>query len=94
MMFAFSVLFTLYYSDRRDRETFAMVVTVLALALCLSTVALFPVDIFLVSTILDPATGLRRDWATNLAIANMQWVVRTVYYGTQLRHFGPSQVPN
>ncbi|KAG0242340.1 hypothetical protein B0O80DRAFT_494102 [Mortierella sp. GBAus27b] len=80
MMLAFSVLFTLYYSDRRDRETFAMVVTILALALCLSTVALFPVDIFLVSTILDPATGLRREWATNQAIADMQWVVRAVYY--------------
>jgi LMBR1 domain-containing protein 1 len=59
-----------------------MIVTVLALAICLSTVALFPVDIFLVSTILDPATGLRREWATNEAIANMQSVVRVVYYGT------------
>ncbi|KAK3828861.1 MAG: hypothetical protein J3Q66DRAFT_323751 [Benniella sp.] len=80
ILFGFSVLFTLYYSDTRDREPFAMIVTVLALAICLSTVALFPVDIFLVSTILDPATGLRREWATNEAIANMQSVVRVVYY--------------
>lgn len=58
-----------------------MIVTVLALTLCLSTVALFPVDIFLVSRIMDPLTGLRHAWATDDAIAQMQNVVRIVYYG-------------
>ncbi|KAF8937091.1 hypothetical protein BGZ58_003273 [Dissophora ornata] len=57
-----------------------MVITILALTLCLSTVALFPVDIFLVSRIMDPSTGLRREWATDEAIANMQMVVRIIYY--------------
>ncbi|KAG0047621.1 hypothetical protein BGZ83_007350 [Gryganskiella cystojenkinii] len=76
MLLGVSIFFTLYYSDRRDREPFAMIVTILALTLCLSTVALFPVDIFLVSRILDPLTGLRRAWATDEAIIQMQAVVR------------------
>lgn len=94
LLFAFSIMFTVYYSDRRDREPFAMIVTILALALCLSTVALFPVDIFLVSRILDPSTGLRREWATNEAIANMQSVVRLVYYGTLQRLLGHPTTPS
>ncbi|KAG0041433.1 hypothetical protein BGZ83_001821 [Gryganskiella cystojenkinii] len=58
-----------------------MLVTVLALTLCLSTVALFPVDIYLVSKIMDPSTGQRRSWATEEAIEQMQLSVRIVYYG-------------
>ncbi|KAF8924823.1 hypothetical protein BGZ52_007707, partial [Haplosporangium bisporale] len=58
MLLCFSVFFTLYYSDPRDREPFAMVITILALTLCLTTVALFPIDIFLVSRIMNSATGL------------------------------------
>jgi len=77
----FSIFFTVYYSDRQDREPFAMLVTVLALTLCLSTVALFPVDIYLVSRIMDPNTGQRRSWATDAAIEQMQLSVRIVYYG-------------
>ncbi|KAG0324417.1 hypothetical protein BGZ99_001885 [Dissophora globulifera] len=57
-----------------------MVVTILALTLCLSTVALFPVDIYLVSRIMNPLTGLRREWATDEAIAATQLVVRIIYY--------------
>ncbi|KAG0214659.1 hypothetical protein BGX28_001697 [Mortierella sp. GBA30] len=49
-----------------------MVITILALTLCLSTVALFPVDIFLVSRIMEPSTGLRRPWATDEAVEHMQ----------------------
>ncbi len=58
-----------------------MLVTVLALTLCLTTVALFPVDIFLVSRVLDPATGLRYEWATDEAIAQMQLSVKVIYTG-------------
>lgn len=61
-----------------------MIITILALTLCLSTVALFPVDIFLVSRIMDSATGLRRSWATDDAIAQMLSAVRIVYYGNEL----------
>ncbi|KAG0304516.1 hypothetical protein BGZ98_005432 [Dissophora globulifera] len=57
-----------------------MVVTVLALTLCLTTVALFPVDIFLVSSIMDPSTGLRYDWATDSVIAEIQFSVKIIYY--------------
>ncbi|KAG0273362.1 hypothetical protein BGZ95_010820 [Linnemannia exigua] len=81
ILLAFSIFFTLYYSDTTDREPFALIVTVLALTVCLSTVALFPVDIFLVSRIMDPVTGLRRAWATDEAIAHMQNAVRIFYYG-------------
>ncbi|KAG0081860.1 hypothetical protein BGZ92_000086, partial [Podila epicladia] len=35
-----------------------MVITILALTLCLTTVALFPIDIYLVSRIMDSTTGL------------------------------------
>lgn len=60
-----------------------MLVTILALSVCLSTVALFPVDIFLVSRIMDSSTGLRYDWATDEVIAQMQLWVKIVYYGKQ-----------
>ncbi|KAF9278111.1 hypothetical protein BGZ68_008770 [Mortierella alpina] len=80
MLLGFSIFFTLYYSSTRDREPFAMIITILALTICLSTVALFPVDIFLVSRIMDPATGLRRSWATDEAVERMQWTVRIIYY--------------
>ncbi|KAF9958570.1 hypothetical protein BGZ70_009141 [Mortierella alpina] len=80
MLLGFSIFFTLYYSNTRDRELFAMIITILALTVCLSTVALFPVDIFLVSRILDSSTGLRRPWATDEAVEHMQWTVRIIYY--------------
>ncbi|KAG0234194.1 hypothetical protein BGW42_006832 [Actinomortierella wolfii] len=79
VLFAVSVFFTYYYADPRDREAFAMAVTILALALCLSTIALFPVDIFLVSKIMDPSTGLRQPWASDEAISRMQLAVKIVY---------------
>ncbi|KAF9152991.1 hypothetical protein BG015_004316 [Linnemannia schmuckeri] len=81
ILLGFSIFFTLYYSDTTDREPFALIVTIIALTVCLSTVALFPVDIFLVSRIMDPTTGLRRAWATDEAIAHMQNAVRIFYYG-------------
>lgn len=58
-----------------------MLVTVLALTLCLTTVALFPVDIFLVSRMMDPTTGLRYEWATDEAIAQVQLSVKVIYTG-------------
>ncbi|KAF9337411.1 hypothetical protein BG006_004846 [Podila minutissima] len=58
-----------------------MIITILALTLCLTTVALFPIDIYLVSRIMDSATGLRYEWATDAVIAHMQDTVRIVYYG-------------
>ncbi|KAF9938388.1 hypothetical protein BGZ67_000230 [Mortierella alpina] len=81
ILLGFSIFFTLYYSDRQGREPLAMLVTVLALTLCLTTVALFPVDIFLVSRIMDPTTGLRYEWATDEAIAQMQLSVKVIYTG-------------
>ncbi|KAF9124047.1 hypothetical protein BGW39_008508 [Mortierella sp. 14UC] len=78
-LLGFSIFFTVYYSDKQDREPFAMLVTVLALTLCLTTVALFPVDIFMVSSIMDPTTGLRHDWATDAAVVEIQQSVQMTY---------------
>ncbi|KAF9354417.1 putative lysosomal cobalamin transporter [Mortierella sp. NVP85] len=63
-----------------DRDPFALLVTILALTLCLSTAALFPIDIFLVSRIVDPVTGLRYEWATDEVIAGMQLSVKIIYH--------------
>ncbi|KAG0255792.1 hypothetical protein DFQ27_006064 [Actinomortierella ambigua] len=79
ILLAVSVFFTYYYADPRDRELFAMSVTILALTVCLSTIALFPVDIFLVSKIMDPSSGLRQPWATDDAIDRMQLAIKIVY---------------
>ncbi|KAI1315950.1 hypothetical protein EDD11_010588 [Mortierella claussenii] len=80
LLLGFAIFFTLYYSDRRDREPFAMLITILALTLCLTTVALFPVDIYLVSRIMNLTTGLRYEWATDQAIKDMQLWVKIIYY--------------
>ncbi|KAF9971963.1 hypothetical protein BGZ73_004996 [Actinomortierella ambigua] len=79
LLLAVSIFFTYYYADPRDRELLAMAVTIIALTVCLSTVALFPIDIFLVSKIMDPSTGLRQPWATDDAIDRMQLAVKIVY---------------
>lgn len=69
-----------------------MLVTILSLTLCLTTVALFPVDIFMVSRIMDPTTGLRHEWATDAAIAEMQQSVQMTYAGMCAFLSGPSSV--
>lgn len=69
-----------------------MLVTVLSLTLCLTTVALFPVDIFMVSRIMNPTTGLRHDWATDAAIAEMQQSVQMTYAGMCACLSGPSSM--
>jgi hypothetical protein len=88
-LLGFSIYFTVYYSDRQDREPFAMLVTILSLTLCLTTVALFPVDIFMVSKIMDPTTGLRYGWATDAAIGEMQQTVQMTYAGMCTSLSGP-----
>ncbi|CAO3697630.1 unnamed protein product [Rhizopus microsporus] len=60
MLFLFSVLFTRYFQAKYDSEFFATFITILALGLVFSTLALLPVDIFLVSATVDPKWELRR----------------------------------
>jgi LMBR1 domain-containing protein 1 len=59
----------------------ATITTILALGLVFSCLALLPVDIFLVSSTVDPLTGLKKAWATPDTIENMQFVIQLVYYG-------------
>ncbi|CAO3609990.1 unnamed protein product [Cunninghamella blakesleeana] len=59
---------------------FATIVTILALGLVLSCLALLPVDIFLVSSTVNPQTGLKYDWATPEAIDKMKFIIKIIYY--------------
>lgn len=81
MLFLFSVLFTRYFQAKYDSEFFATFITILALGLVFSTLALLPVDIFLVSATVDPTMGIKKEWATPETINRMTKVTSIVYYG-------------
>jgi LMBR1 domain-containing protein 1 len=53
----------------------------LGLGLVFSTLALLPVDIFLVSSTVDQSNGLKKDWATPQVIETMTFTMSIVYYG-------------
>ncbi|KAL0138700.1 hypothetical protein V8B55DRAFT_1517051 [Mucor lusitanicus] len=76
----FSIAFTKYYQSRRDSELSATVVTMVALALIFATVALLPIDIFLVSSTVDSHTGLKKLWADKDTIYWMTFTVQIMYY--------------
>ncbi|CAG8689154.1 9782_t:CDS:10 [Funneliformis caledonium] len=77
-----NIAFTRYYQDKHDSERLATIVAICSLALCLSTVALFPVDIFLVSSTVDLSTGLKHEWATKEVVEGIVHNLKFVYYGT------------
>ncbi|KAI9144030.1 hypothetical protein BKA69DRAFT_902986 [Paraphysoderma sedebokerense] len=77
---AFSVFFTRYYQDRFESELFPTIVTVIGLTVCLATLCLVPVDIFLVSSTVNPSTGLRYEWATKENVASLLSICRSAYY--------------
>ncbi|KAI8330956.1 hypothetical protein EDC96DRAFT_579812 [Choanephora cucurbitarum] len=76
----FSVGFTQYYQSKRESERSATLVTTLLIAVSLWTVALLPIDIFLVSSTVDSETGLKKKWADGDTIYWMTLTVQTVYY--------------
>ncbi|CAG8797509.1 17865_t:CDS:10 [Gigaspora margarita] len=80
VLFVFSFLFTKYYQDYRDSERLATAVTICSLTLCLGAIALFPVDIYLVSSTVNLNTGLKHDWAKD-QIQNILFEINSVYYG-------------
>ena len=55
--------------------------TICSLTLCLSTVVLFPADIFLVSSTVDLHTGLKHEWATKDIVEGIVHDLKFVYYG-------------
>ncbi|KAI7847258.1 hypothetical protein BDC45DRAFT_23226 [Circinella umbellata] len=80
-LFVFSTGFTRYYQHKHESESFATIVTILALTLILATLALTPIDIFLVSSTVDSMTGLKKGWADKDTIYWMTTTVQIVYYG-------------
>lgn len=53
----------------------------ISLALIFATVALLPIDIFLVSSTVDSDTGLKKLWADKDTIYWMTFTVQIMYYG-------------
>lgn len=80
-LFLFSILFTRHFQAKYESEFFATLITILALGLVFSTLALLSVDIFLVSATVDPSTGTKREWATPEVLIEMTNMTRIVYYG-------------
>ncbi|KAI8078166.1 uncharacterized protein B0P05DRAFT_542805 [Gilbertella persicaria] len=76
----FSIAFTKYYQSKRDSQRSATLVTMISLTLILATVALLPIDIFLVSSTVDSDTGLKKKWADSDTIYWMTFTVQTMYY--------------
>jgi LMBR1 domain-containing protein 1 len=76
----FSIAFTKYYQSKRDSELSATIVTMIALALIFATVALLPIDIFLVSSTVDTHTGLKKLWADKDTVYWMTFTVQIMYY--------------
>ncbi|KAI8091112.1 uncharacterized protein B0P05DRAFT_300096 [Gilbertella persicaria] len=79
-VFLCSALFTRYFQDKYESEFFATLITILALGLVFSTLALLPVDILLVSSTVDQTTGIKKSWATPEVIENMTFNMTLVYY--------------
>jgi hypothetical protein len=81
------VAFTKYYQSRRDSELSATIVTILSIALIFATVALLPIDIFLVSSTVDPSTGLKWSWADEDTVYWMLFSVKIMYFGKRFDRF-------
>jgi LMBR1 domain-containing protein 1 len=82
VLVVFCIGFTRHYQDKHESELFATVITILGLSLLLATLALLPVDIFLVSSTVDYSTGLKKDWANPDAVYWMTLTIEIIYYGT------------
>ncbi|KAI7891161.1 uncharacterized protein EV154DRAFT_508855 [Mucor mucedo] len=76
----FSIGFTRYYQSKRDSELSATIVTMVALTFIFATVALLPIDVFLVSSTVDTHTGLKKLWADSDTIYWMTFTVQIMYY--------------
>lgn len=76
-----AIAFTRHYQHKHESEALATIITILALTLVLATVALVPIDIFLVSSTVDQSTGLKQPWATPDKMDQITMTVQIVYYG-------------
>ncbi|KAI8088321.1 putative lysosomal cobalamin transporter [Thamnidium elegans] len=76
----FSIAFTKYHQSKRESELSATIVTTVAITLILATVALLPIDVFLVSSTVDSHTGLKKNWADADTVYWMTFTVQVMYY--------------
>lgn len=76
----FSVLFTRHYQSLRETELSATVVTITGLTVIFGSIAVIPLDIFLVSNTVDLKTGLKKEWADESTIYWMTLAVQCLYY--------------
>ncbi|KAH8553958.1 putative lysosomal cobalamin transporter [Umbelopsis sp. PMI_123] len=76
----FCIGFTRHYQDKHESELFATIITILGLSLLFATLALLPVDIFLVSSTVDYSTGLKKDWANPDTVYWMTLTIQIIYY--------------
>ncbi|XP_052777105.1 probable lysosomal cobalamin transporter [Mya arenaria] len=58
----FSIVYILYYTNRREREWSSAISAIVSLSITLMTIALIPVDVFLVS-FMKNGNGTFKDWA-------------------------------
>ncbi|KAH3832065.1 hypothetical protein DPMN_105341 [Dreissena polymorpha] len=64
LILVFSGVYVLYYTSRKDREWSSVISAVISMSVALMTMALIPVDVFLVS-FMKTSNGTFKDWAQN-----------------------------
>ncbi|KAJ3089376.1 hypothetical protein HK102_006538 [Quaeritorhiza haematococci] len=76
----FATIFTHHYQDPQEKELLVTVVNILGITVCLCTLAIVPVDVFLVSATTNYTTGLKYAWATNETVSFIVDSLSTAYY--------------
>ncbi|TPX50195.1 hypothetical protein SeLEV6574_g01049 [Synchytrium endobioticum] len=76
----FSIIFTKLYEDHYETEILVTLTTIISLTLCVCTVTIVPVDVYLVSSTSNWISGTKFEWATPALINHMLFGVKTAYY--------------
>jgi LMBR1 domain-containing protein 1 len=77
--FLFSITYVKYYQHKREKEFGSTMITTLALTTGLLTIALVPVDIYLVSS-LKSSSGAFESWASPENIASIKTISQDAYF--------------
>jgi len=77
--FFFSISYVKYYQHKREKEFGSTMVTTLALTTGLLTIALVPVDIYMVSS-LKNSDGSFEEWATQESISSIKTISQDAYF--------------
>jgi LMBR1 domain-containing protein 1 len=81
----FSVGFVNYYASKRESQVLVTSASIATISIVLWTIALLPIDIFLVSSTVDKSTGLKKLWADDETVYWMTLTVQIVYYGNKTK---------